>query len=91
MKKGFIGILTILFFCNFGRVEYSALNPKAKTIQTDSSARMMANKPQRIVSREEGSPDQDVSDTTEEQMSVAKYIATGIKLLFATLLKLLVA
>lgn len=91
MKKGFIGILTILFFCSFGRVEYSALNPKAKTIQTDSSARMMANKPQRIVSQEEGSPDQDVSDTTEEQMSVAKYIASGIKLLFATLLKLLVA
>jgi hypothetical protein len=52
---------------------------------------MMANKPQRIVSQEEGRPDQDVSDTTEEQMSVAKYIATGIKLLFATLLKLLVA
>lgn len=91
MKKGFIGILTILFFCSFGRVEYSALNPKAKTIQTDSSARMMANKPQRIVSQEEGRPDQDVSDTTEEQMSVTKYIATGIKLLFAMLLKLLVA
>jgi hypothetical protein len=52
---------------------------------------MMASKPQRIVSREEGSPDQDVSDKTEEQMSVAKYIASGIKLLFATLLKLLVA
>lgn len=91
MKKGFIGILTILFFCNFGRVEYSALNPKAKTIQTDSSAKMRANKPQRIVTRDEGSTNQDVSDTTEEQMSVAKYIATGIKLLFATLLKLLVA
>lgn len=91
MKKVFVGILTILFFCNFGGVEYSALNPKAKTIQTDSTARLVANGPQKMINQEENRPDQDVSDSAEEQVSVATYIATGIKLFFATLLKILVA
>ena len=90
MKKLIIAIFTISLFCNFGRVEYSALNPKAKTIQTDSTARMAAANPSKVVSDELPS-EQDSPETSEENKGWAKYVALGIKTFFATLLKILVA
>ena len=89
MKKGLIAVFTILFFCNFGRVEYSALNPKAKIILVDSSAKSMpANSPkldQQDVSEQES------TETPDESSGWSKYIVIGIKTFFATLLKLLIA
>jgi hypothetical protein len=90
MKKLIIAIFTISLFCNFGRVEYSALNPKAKTIQTDSTARMAATNPSKVVSDELPS-EQDSPETSEENKGWANYVALGIKAFFATLLKILVA
>lgn len=90
MKKLIIAIFTISLFCNFGRVEYSALNPKAKTIQTDSTARMAAANSS-IVASEELPSEQDSPETSEESKGWSKYVALGIKTFFATLLKILVA
>jgi hypothetical protein len=89
MKKGIIAVFTILFFCNFGRVEYSALNPKAKIILVDSSAKSMpANSPK--LNKQDVS-EQESTETSEENSVWSKYIAIGIKTFFATLLKLLIA
>jgi hypothetical protein len=89
MKKGLIAVFTILFFCNFGRVEYSALNPKAKIILVDSSAKSMpANSP--MVDKQDLT-EQESTETSEESSGWSKYIAIGIKTFFATLLKLLIA
>jgi hypothetical protein len=89
MRKGLIAVFTILFFCNFGRVEYSALNPKAKIIQVDSSAKAMsANLPK--VNKQDVS-EQESTETSEESRGWSTYIALGIKTFFATLLKLLIA
>jgi hypothetical protein len=90
MKKLIIALFTILLFCNFGRVEYSALNPKAKTIQTDSTSRIVSANTAKVVSSELPS-DQESPETSEESTGWAKYVALGIKTFFATLLKLLVA
>jgi hypothetical protein len=90
MKKLIIALFTISLFCNFGRVEYSALNPKAKTIQTDSTARLASANAAKVVSSELPS-DQESPETFEESTGWAKYVALGIKTFFATLLKLLVA
>ncbi len=89
MKKGLIGVFTILFFCNFGRVEYSALNPKAKIILVDSSAKSMpANSPK--LDKQDVS-EQESTETSDESSGWSKYIVIGIKTFFATLLKLLIA
>ena len=89
MKKGLIAVFTILFFCNFGRVEYSALNHKAKIILVDSSAKSMpANSP--MVDKQDLT-EQESTETSEESSGWSKYIAIGIKTFFATLLKLLIA
>jgi hypothetical protein len=90
MKKLIIALFTISLFCNFGRVEYSALNPKAKTIQTDSTSRIVSANTAKVVSSELHS-DQESPETSEESTGWAKYLALGIKTFFATLLKLLVA
>ncbi len=90
MKKLIIALFTISLFCNFGRVEYSALNPKAKTIQTDSSARIATANNTKVISNDLPS-DQESPETSEESTGWAKYLALGIKTFFATLLKLLVA
>jgi hypothetical protein len=90
MKKLIIALFTISLFCNFGRVEYSALNPKAKTIQTDSTSRIVSANTAKVVSSELPS-DQESPETSEESTGWAKYLALGIKTFFATLLKLLVA
>ena len=90
MKKLIIALFTISLFCNFGRVEYSALNPKAKTIQLDSSARIVTANTSKITPNEIPS-EQDSPEASDESAGWAKYIALGIKTFFATLLKLLVA
>ena len=90
MKKLIIALFTISLFCNFGRVEYSALNPKAKTIQTDSTSRLVSANTAKVVSSELPS-DQESPETSEESTGWTKYLALGIKTFFATLLKLLVA
>lgn len=89
MKKGFIALLTILFFCNFGRVEYSALNPKATTVQLDSTYKTTnttTNKVSRPTEQE-----QETAESSEENFGWSNYIVLGIKTFFATLLKILVA
>lgn len=89
MKKGLIAVFTILFFCNFGRVEYSALNPKAKIIRVDSSA-----KPMQAISPKLDKQDvseQESTETSDQSSGWLKYIVIGIKTFFATLLKLLIA
>jgi hypothetical protein len=90
MKKLIIALFTISLFCNFGRVEYSALNPKAKTIQTDSTTRLASANTTKVVSNDLAS-DQESPETTEERTGWVKYIVLGIKTFFGTLLKLLVA
>ncbi|MEY4308398.1 MAG: hypothetical protein RL422_601 [Bacteroidota bacterium] len=90
MKKLIIALFTISLFCNFGRVEYSALNPKAKTIQMDSTARIVAANPSKVTPNEIPS-EQESPEASDESAGWAKYIALGIKTFFATLLKLLVA
>lgn len=90
MKKLIIALFTISLFCNFGRVEYSALNPKAKTIQTDSTARIATANNTKVISGDLPS-EQESPETTEESTGWVKYVALGIKTFFATLLKLLVA
>lgn len=90
MKKLIIALFTISLFCNFGRVEYSALNPKAKTIQMDSSAIIVAANPSKVTPNEIPS-EQESPEASDESAGWAKYIALGIKTFFATLLKLLVA
>ena len=90
MKKLIIALFTISLFCNFGRVEYSALNPKAKTIQMDSTARIVTANPSKVTPN--GIPsEQESPEASDESAGWAKYIALGIKTFFATLLKLLVA
>jgi len=92
MKKGIIALLTIVFFCNFGRVEYSALNPKAKTVQLDSTAKSSSLSTSNIIKSDATqSSEQETSDATEEGAGWSKYLVLGIKTFFATLLKLLVA
>lgn len=92
MRKGLIAFLTILFFCNFGRVEYSALNPKAKTIQTDSTAKILASSnPSNLIKSGERDPEPEKADSSEESFSWAKYVVLGIKTFVAGLLKILVA
>ena len=89
MKKGLIAVFTILLFCNFGRVEYSALHPKAKIILVDSSAKSMpANSPK--LDKQDVS-EQESTETPDESSGWSKYIVIGIKTFFATLLKLLIA
>ncbi len=90
MKKLIIAFFTISIFCNFGRIEYSALNPKAKTIQIDSTARIAAVNPTKVTPNELPA-EQDSPEASEESAGWAKYVALGIKTFFATLLKLLVA
>jgi hypothetical protein len=89
MKKGFIALLTILFFCNFGRVEYSALNPKATTVQLDSTFKT-TNSTSTKVSRPT-EQEQETAEASEENFGWSNYIVLGIKTFFATLLKILVA
>jgi hypothetical protein len=90
MKKLIIALFTISLFCNFGRVEYSALNPKAKTIQTDSTTRIASANTTKVLSSDLPS-DQESPDAREESTGWAKYVVLGIKTFFASLLKLLVA
>jgi uncharacterized protein YcfL len=92
MKKGIVALLTILFFCNFGRVEYSALNPKAKIVIQDSTVKTANISSDKIVTAD-ASPtrDQETSDASEENHNWSKYIVLGIKTFIATLLKILVA
>jgi len=89
MRKGLIAIFTILFFCNFGRVEYSALNPKAKIILIDSSAKTMPANSLKV--NKQDLTEQESTETSEESRGWSKYIAIGIKSFFAALLKLLIA
>lgn len=92
MKKGLIGILAILFFCNFGRVEYSALNPKSKTVQVDSTYKSMGTtevKVKNATNREQS--EQESTEATDENYGWSKYIVLGVKTFFATLLKILIA
>ena len=89
MKKGFIALLTILFFCNFGRVEYSALNPKATTVQLDSTFKTTSSTSTKVSRPTE--QEQDTAEASEENFGWSNYIVLGIKTFFATLLKILVA
>jgi hypothetical protein len=89
MKKGFIALLTILFFCNFGRVEYSALNPKATTIQLDSTFKTTSSTSTKVSRPTE--QEQETAEASEENFGWSNYIVLGIKTFFATLLKILVA
>lgn len=92
MKKGLIGILAIMFFCNFGRVEYSALNPKAKTVQLDSTYKSMGateTKVAKVTTNEQS--EQESTEATDENYGWSKYIVLGVKTFIATLLKLLIA
>jgi hypothetical protein len=89
MKKGFIALLTILFFCNFGRVEYSALNPKATTVQLDSTFKTTSSKTTKVSRPTE--QEQETAEASEENFGWSNYIVLGIKTFFATLLKILVA
>jgi hypothetical protein len=91
MKTGIIALFTILLFCNFGRVEYSALNPKAKTIQVDSASKIVVANPPQTMSNDVSKPEQEASETSDDQQGIIKYVALGIKLFFNTLLKLLIA
>jgi hypothetical protein len=90
MKKLIIALFTISLFCSFGRVEYSALHPKAKMIQTDSIARTTPVNPTKLIPGDIPS-EPETPETSEETAGWAKYIALGIKTFFAALLKLLVA
>jgi len=89
MKKGFIALLTILFFCNFGRVEYSALNPKATTVQLDSTYKTTSNTTTKVSRPTE--QEQDTAEASEENFGWSNYIVLGIRTFFASLLKILVA
>jgi hypothetical protein len=89
MKKGFIALLTILFFCNFGRVEYSALNPKATTVQLDSTFKTTSSTFTKVSRPTE--QEQETAEASEENFGWSNYIVLGIKTFFATLLKILVA
>lgn len=89
MKKGVIAILTILFFCNFGRVEYSALNPKAKTVQVDSTYKVSSNTATKLPRPTE--QETETTEASEESFSWSSYIVLGIKTLFASLFKILIA
>lgn len=92
MKKGLIGILAIMFFCNFGRVEYSSLNPKAKTVQLDSTYKSMGateTKVAKVTTNEQS--EQESTEATDENYGWSKYIVLGVKTFIATLLKLLIA
>jgi hypothetical protein len=89
MKKGFIALLTILFFCNFGRVEYSALNPKATTVQLDSTFKTTSSTTTKVSRPTE--QEQETAEASEENFGWSNYIVLGIKTFFATLLKILVA
>ena len=89
MKKGFIALLTILFFCNFGRVEYSALNPKATTVQLDSTYKSTSSTTTKVARQTE--QEQETAEASEENFGWSNYIVLGIKTFFATLLKILVA
>jgi hypothetical protein len=91
MKKGIIALLTIMFFCNFGRVEYSALNPKSKTIKSDSMAKSSSFSTPAVVKADTGQSEQESTDVSEESIDWANYVVIGIKTFFGTLLKLLVA
>jgi hypothetical protein len=89
MKKGFIALLTIMFFCNFGRVEYSALNPKATTVQLDSTFKTTSSTSTKVSRPTE--QEQETAEASEENFGWSNYIVLGIKTFFATLLKILVA
>jgi hypothetical protein len=89
MKKGFIALLTILFFCNFGRVEYSALNPKATTVQLDSTYKSTSSTTTKVARQTE--QEQETVEASEEKFGWSNYIVLGIKTFFAALLKILVA
>ncbi|MFD3407970.1 hypothetical protein SKC37_04835 [Aquirufa sp. HETE-83D] len=91
MKKGIIAFLTIVFFCNFGRVEYSALNPKAKTIQLDSTVKSASVSTSTVEKTDTVQTEQDSADATEENLGWSTYLVLGMKTIVATLLKLLVA
>ena len=91
MKKGFIALLTILFFCNFGRVEYSALNPKASTVQLDSTYKTTGNTTTNTKVSRPTEQEQETAEASEENFGWSNYIVLGIKTFFATLLKILVA
>ena len=80
MKKGLIGILVILFFCNFGRLEYSALNPKAKTVQVDSTYKSMGTSEAKVIKvGTSDQPEQESTESTEETSGWSKYIVLGVK------------
>lgn len=81
--------MTILFFCNFGRVEYSALNPKATTIQLDSTFKTTSSTSTKVSRPTE--QEQETAEASEENFGWSNYIVLGIKTFFATLLKILVA
>jgi hypothetical protein len=89
MKKGFIALLTILFFCNFGRVEYSALNPKARTVQLDSTYKTTSNINTKVSRPTE--QEQETAEASEKNFGWSNYIVLGIRTFFAALLKILVA
>ena len=89
MKKGFIALLTILFFCNFGRVEYSALNPKATTVQLDSTYKSKSSTTTKVARQTE--QEQETVEASEEKFGWSNYIVLGIRTFFASLLKILVA
>jgi hypothetical protein len=91
MKKGFIALLTILFFCNFGRVEYSALNPKATTVELDSTFKTTSSTSTKVSRPTEQEQEQETAEASEENFGWSNYIVLGIKTFFATLLKILVA
>lgn len=91
MKKGIIALITIFVFCNFGRLEYSALNPKAKTIQVDSISKISLANTRQQLTNEASKQEQETSEPSDENSGWLKFVALGIKLVFNTLLKLLIA
>lgn len=81
--------MTILFFCNFGRIEYSALNPKATTVQLDSTYKSTSSTTTKVARQTE--QEQETVEASEEKFGWSNYIVLGIKTFFAKLLKILVA
>ena len=81
--------MTILFFCNFGRIEYSALNPKATTVQLDSTYKSTSSTTTKVARQTE--QEQETVEASEEKFGWSNYIVLGIKTFFAALLKILVA
>jgi hypothetical protein len=88
MKKLVLALFLITLFCNFGGVEYSALHPQAKTITLDSTSKLSMQTPTKVVKEAEASAEAEIK---EEGRSLLTYLVAGLHVLFASLVKMLIA